>query len=101
MFLAKTVETGDKNRSVTKAMYRIESCQRCRASSEWVTGSVHEFYRLQALITLQQVINSVVNKMNNLNEQNFDGETNWSGAVNFHCRQMSLVTSMPFIFGDN
>ena len=46
--------------------------------------SVHEFYRLKALITLKQVISSVVEKKNNLNEQNFDGETNWSGDVNFH-----------------
>ena len=65
-------------------------------------GSVHEFYRLKALITLEQVITSVVEKKNNLNEQNFDGEANWSGVVNFHsvhCLQMSLVMSMRFIFG--
>ena len=29
---------------------------------------VHEFYRLKALITLEQVITSVVAKKNNLNE---------------------------------
>ena len=47
--------------------------------------SVHEFYRLKALITLKQVISSVVEKKNDLNEQNFDGETNCqSGDVNFH-----------------
>ena len=35
-------------------------------------GSVHEFYRLEALIILEQVITSVVEKeKNNLNEQNF------------------------------
>ena len=65
-------------------------------------GSVHEFYRLKALITLEQVITSVVEKKNNLMEQNFDGEANWSGVVNFHsvhCVQMSLVMSMRFIFG--
>ena len=33
-------------------------------------GSVHEFYRLKALITLEQVITSMVEKKNNLrNEQ--------------------------------
>ena len=48
----------------------------------------HEFYNLKALITL------VVEKKNNLNEQNFDGEANWSGVVNFHCMQMSFVLSM-------
>ena len=25
----------------------------------------------------------------------------WSGIVNFHCMQMSLVMSMRFIFGDD
>ena len=34
--------------------------------------SAHVFYRLKALITLEQVINSVVEKKNNLNEQNFE-----------------------------
>ena len=38
-------------------------------------------------------------KKKNLDEQNFDGETNWSGVVNFHCIQMSLVMSIRFIFG--
>ena len=33
-------------------------------------GSVHEFYRFKVLITLEQLITSVVEKMNNLNEQN-------------------------------
>ena len=33
--------------------------------------------------------------------QNFEGEANWSAVVNFHCMQMSLVTSMWFIFGDD
>ena len=48
--------------------------------------SVHEFYRLKALITLEQVITSVVEKKkNNLNEQNFGGKANWSGFVNFYC----------------
>ena len=43
--------------------------------------------------------NLVVEKKKNLNEQNFDGEANWSDVVNFHCLQMSLVMSMRFIFG--
>ena len=34
--------------------------------------SVHKFYRLKALITLEQVITSVVEKKKNLNEQNFE-----------------------------
>ena len=40
-------------------------------------GSFHEFYHLKALINLEQVITSVLEKKNNLNEQNVDGEANW------------------------
>ena len=29
-----------------------------------------------------------------------DSEANWSGVVNFHCMQMTLVLSVWFIFGD-
>ena len=64
-------------------------------------GSVHEFYRLKALITLEQVNTSVVGKNKNLTEQAFDGEGNWSGVVNFHCMQMVLVMSMRFVFFDD
>ena len=41
--------------------------------------SLKEFYRLKALITLEQVNTSVVKK--NLNEPNFHGEANWSSVV--------------------
>ena len=44
---------------------------------------------------------SVVGKNKNLTEQAFDGEANWSGVVNFHCMQMVLVMSMPFVFFDD
>ena len=40
-------------------------------------------------------------KRNNLDEQNFGCEANWSGVVNFSCIQMSLKMSIRFIFGDN
>ena len=43
---------------------------------------------------------SVVEKIN-LNEYNFDGEANWSGVVDLHCMQMSLVISLLSIFGDD
>ena len=69
------------NRGVTKAMHTKKEAKDLEL---FRNGSVHEFYRLKALITLKQVISSVVEKKNNLNEQNFDGETNWSGDVNFH-----------------
>ena len=48
-------------------------------------------------ITLEQVITSVVEKKENLYDQNFDGEANWWGVVNFPCMQMSLVMSLWFI----
>ena len=56
--------------------------------------------QLKALISLEQANTSVVEKMK-LNEYNFDGEANWSGVVDFHCMQMSLVMSMLSIFGDD
>ena len=48
-------------------------------------GLIREFYRLKAVIALEQVNSSVVEKKKNLNEQNFDGGANWSSIVNFHC----------------
>ena len=51
-------------------------------------GSVHEFYHLKALITLEQVTTSEAEKKKNLSEQNYDGEGNWSDVVNFHCMQI-------------
>ena len=36
-----------------------------------------------------------------LKKEQFDGEANWSGFVNFSCMQRSLVMSMQFIFGDD
>ena len=53
-------------------------------------GLVHEFYHLKALITLEQVNTSVVEKKN-LYEQHFDGVANWSGLLDFHCMQMGLA----------
>ena len=52
-------------------------------------------------ITLEQLITSVVEKKENLYDQNFDGEANWWDVVNFPCMQMSLVMSLRFIFGDD
>ena len=43
----------------------------------FLNGSFHEFYHLKALINLEKVITSVVEKKNSFNEQNFDGEANW------------------------
>ena len=79
-------------------MHRIE---RCEGVEIFRKGSVHKFYRLKALITLEQVITSMVEKKNNHNEQNFDGEDNWSVVISFHCMQESLLMSMRLIFGDD
>ena len=62
---------------------------------------------MKTLITLEQVIKnktqviaSVVEKRTIL-ISNLVGEANWSGVVNFHCMQISLVVSIRFIFGDD
>ena len=34
-------------------------------------------------------------------QQSFNGEANWSGVINFHCMQMSLMISMRVFFGDH
>ena len=48
------------------------SCPQNRYPISNVSGTVQEFYRLKAFITLEQVITSVVEKKDNLNEQNFE-----------------------------
>ena len=58
-------------------------------------GSDHKFYHLIALITLEEVNTSVIEKKK---RRIFDGEANWLGVVNFYCIQMSIVMSMQFIF---
>ena len=59
-------------------------------------ASVDEFYRLKALITLEHVNASVVEK-----KENFIKRLNWLGVVNFHCMKMALVMSMRSIFGND
>ena len=60
--------------------------------------SVHQFYRLKALITLKQVNFTECSKKK---EESELAKLRWSGVVNFHCMQMTLVMSMRFIFGDD
>ena len=65
-------------------------------------GTDHQLYHLKALIALEQLNTSVVEKKKkSLDAQNFDGEANWSGAVNFYCTQMSLVMSVWVYLGDD
>ena len=64
-----------------------------KMSSFFRNGSVHEFYHLKALITLElNWLNTSppisVGKKKNLYEQNFDGEANCPGVENFHCMQI-------------
>ena len=59
--------------------------------------SVHEFYRLKALITLEQVkttewLKKKIGILINLR---------CSGVANFHYMQMTLVMNMRFIIGDD
>ena len=86
-FLAETVESENKCRDVTSTAYSKDV-------ELFRNGLVHEFYRLKALITLEQANISVVEKKKNLYEQNFS-ETSMvrlTGRV----LQMSLVISMQF-----
>ena len=60
--------------------------------------SVHEFYRLKALITLEQVnITESAKKKGRI----LISKTAISGVVNFYWMQMALVMRMRFIFGDD
>lgn len=61
-------------------------------------GSVHELYRLKALLILKQVNTSAVESEQNLNEQT--SKLRLTG-LNFNCMQMSLVMTMRFIFCDD
>ena len=63
------------------------------------TGRVHEFYRLKAFITLEQVITSVVEKKNNnnLDDHNFVGEANWSGVLSFHFVNYATLTQTVYV----
>ena len=63
-FLAETVETGNKNRWVTEATHVL----RKKAFRAFLNVSVHEFYRLKALIALEQMNTTEWSKRNeNLN----------------------------------
>ena len=81
------MEIGTKNRCVIEATHGFAKKAQERLNLELFRNvSVHKFYRLKALITLEQV-----------------NTTEWSGkkyvVVNSHCMQMGLVMSMRFIFG--
>ena len=70
MFLVESMEPWDKNGGMTKAMHRKLTKNNAKDVELFQNGTVHDFYRLKALITLEQVITSVVEKKKNLNEQN-------------------------------
>ena len=59
--------------------------------------SVHEFSRLKALVTLEQVNTTEGSKK----EESFLEKLRRSCVVNFHYMQISLVVSMRLIFGDD
>ena len=47
---------------MTKAMHRKLTKYQCKDVELFRNGTVHDFYRVKALITLEQVITSVVEK---------------------------------------
>ena len=52
-------------------------------------GSLHEFCRLKALITLKEVITSDVETRKNVHEQNFDDEVK---------NNKQIVVNLPLVF---
>ena len=88
----------DNDRGVMKAMHRIESRERCQDFPERVGPRI---LLLESVDNFGTSDSSVVEKKDNFYEQNFDGEDNWSGVINFHCIQVSLLMSRRFIFGDD
>ena len=77
-------------------VHRIENCERCRAFSE--TGRSTNSIAWKRLLLWNNWLRYFSGRKQEQSfEQNFDGETNWSGIVNFHCMQKSLVMSMRFI----
>ena len=67
---------------------------------------VYKLYRLKVLITLEEVNTAQWSRkrrmlMGKTSINSADDEANWSGIVNFHCMQMTLVSSVWFIFGDD
>ena len=81
------MESENKCRDVTSTAYSKDV-------ELFRNGLVHEFYRLKALITLEQANISVVEKKKNLYEQNFS-ETSMVRLTGREL-QMSLVMSMQF-----
>ena len=80
-FLAETVKTGDKNREVTKDTHRIASCERYRAFPERVGPQI---------LSLESIDHFGTSDYFSGREK----QVNWSGVVNFHFMQISLVMFM-------
>ena len=78
----KRMETGDKNNGVTQGAAHVlqkKALGKVNAKDLELFWNrlVHKFYRLKALITLEQVNASLVEKKKNLNAQNFDQWYRW------------------------
>ena len=70
-------------------------CDEKLRKNKFYKRTVHEFYRLKALITLEQVNTTVVGKKRTIFLKL--AKPGWFSVVNFHCMQMGLVMSMRFI----
>ena len=78
-------------------VHRIERCERCRAFSE--TGRSTNSIAWKRLLLWNNWLSYFSGRKQEQSfEQNLDGETNWSGIVNFHCMQKSLVMSMRLYY---
>ena len=95
-FLVKAMETGDKNRSVMKPMYRIESCERCWAFLEWVGPRVLSLESIDYFGT-SDYFSGRKEKITLMRKSSMFR----SSVVNCRCMQMSLVMSVRFIFGND
>ena len=88
------METGNKNRYVPKpCMFCEESLGKIMPSGafpERVGSRTLSFESVDYFGTSEHFKKKTKRRI-------FDGEANWSGVVNFHCTQMSLVMSMRFI----
>ena len=96
-FLAETVETETKNRCVIEARHVAKKAQERLNLELFRNVSVHEFYRLKALITLEQVNTTEWSKKIRI----LISKTAMVGCCKLSLYANGLVMSMRFIFGDD
>ena len=83
-FLAETMETGTKNLCVIEATHVLKKALERLNFEPFRNVSVHEFYRLKALVTFEQV-----NTTEWSEKKRILSKLRWSGVVHFHCMQIA------------